>query len=151
MKPKRVMLVEDIALPDGVLLPHWTYAWKLGDAQSGLVPVEYRNREYRIPAGQVVETPVPVPSPDRLAALDPCFNDLKDSVQTIFESPSYFSVHRCPHDNFFLEDIRGGIAMYSLWIFLGRIETTDEDSLKRLWSGYHHIPDDAIFYLGIGR
>ena len=152
MEPQRVLIVEAVSLPDGRELPRWSYVWKMAEAEGGSILVEHRDREYRIPADRAVDTPVPSPPQDRLVALDPCFENLGPGFEEVLRNnDNMFAVHRCPHGRYFLEDARGGIAMYTLWIFLGEVDDPSVDRLERLWSDFHRLPSDAIFHLGLGR
>jgi hypothetical protein len=151
MNPERIIIVEAITLKNGLLLKPWTYVWKLGKEQGSFITIEYRDQVYQIPEQYAVQIPVATPSKDHLCSLDPCFLDLRKNLIEIYRSESfYFSIFRCAHDNYFMEDIRGGIAMYSRWIFLGKINDLSPGNLKSLWSRYHNIPSDALFHMGIG-
>ena len=151
MEPKRVLIIEPVSLKDGNVLNRWSYVWKLREEKEGTVVIEHKNREYKIAAEYIVTTPVSAPSSERLVALDPCFLDLKKYLHKIYlDESKMFSVYRCPHSNYFLEDLRGGIAMFSVWIFLGSFNDQSSDHWKSLWKDYHCLPTDAIYYLGIG-
>ena len=144
-------LLNQLSLKDGIVINRWSYVWKLGEEKAGTVVIEYKNSEYRIPAGYIVTTPVSAPSREKLAALDPCFSDMKKNLREIYRDESKgFSVYLCPHGNCFLEDLRGGIAMFSLWIFLGSFSDQSADHWESIWKDYHYLPADAIYYLGIG-
>jgi hypothetical protein len=46
--------------------------------------------------------------------------------------------------------MRGGIGLYSRWIFVGLLdEPIDEARFIAGWQEYHALPDDALNYLGI--
>lgn len=150
MEPRRILVIDSIPLNNGQFLQQWTYVWKLEEELCGMVLIEHKNHEYKIPANQTVETPVPAPSMDRLTALDPCFVDLKRNLQEVYRNDSYmFIIYSCPHGNYFMEDTQGGIAMFNRWIYLSRVDDLSDDNLKRLWSKYHNLPYDALYYMGI--
>ena len=152
VEPKRVIIVEAVALPDGRGLPLWIYAWKLMPEQDGMITIEHRDREYRIPAKCAKDVPVTSPSCEHLCRLAPCFTDFGKNLTQVHQNAArMFSVYRCPHGNYFLEDVRGGIAMHFLWIFLGTVENPADDEWEFLWSKYHRLPSDAVYHLGIGR
>lgn len=151
MEPVRVLIVEPVTLKDGQELKPWSYVWTIGQAQGDRVTIEHRNREYRIPGRCVAEVPVPPPSMEQLCAMDPCFAEVgKDFTEIYRDESRLFSVHRCRHGNHFLEDVRGGVGMFIIWIFLGSLSDQSTGSLEALWSQYHKMPHDAIFYLGLG-
>ena len=151
MEPERALVIESVQLPDGKWLQRWTFVWRLEPGQGEKVAIEHRNRQYRIPARCLVASPAPSPSRDRLLTLDPCYAGGRVELTEVYsDEKGLFAVYRCPHDHYFLEDVRGGIAMYSRWIFLGPLDPPDADACEALWHKYHALPDDAIAYLGIG-
>ena len=151
MEPQRVLIVEPVPLKNGLELSLWTYVWKLTPSQNGFISIEHRNREYQIPAQCAVDVPVAPPLKKQLCSLDPCFPMIPTGFEEVYvNETSYFTVHRCPHGNYFLEDVRGGIGMFSLWIFLGPVENQEADCWESFWTKFHYLPVDAIFYLGIG-
>jgi len=146
-----VLTVESVSLNDGQELKAWSYVWQLAQEQGGMVAIEHRNREYQIPGRCITGVPVPAPSVERLCSLDPCFAEIgKNFIRVYRDEDRLFAVHRCPHGNHFLEDVRGGIGMFILWIFLGSLADQSAEGLEALWDKYHHMPHDAVFYLGIG-
>lgn len=152
MEPVRVMTVEPVEMGDGRCLPPWSFVWRVSSPEEPVITVEHRDRTCRIPRTAAVELPVPAPTPEQLAAsLDPCFADPGRLTNEVFRDPRMFSVHRCPHGNFFLNDVRGGIVMSTHWSFLGPVDDPTPEKLVSLWEEHHALPLAAVHYLRIGR
>jgi len=141
MEPHRGILIEQVVV-GGRALPPGTPVWIHAERPHGEFDVEFQNHFERIPARSVAASPIPRPSIDELRAKDPCFGLGDDAFEEVFREDQLFAFHRCrAHGRLFLEDLRGGIAMYNRWIL---VTEGHESDLRTLWSRYHAISDDVL-------
>ena len=146
MEPVKGMIVEPVML-GGIRVEKGTPIWITAEEPESY-QIEYNQRFYPMPKKLAVKCPVPRPAIDELKKLDSCFGDSEDAFEEVIKDmTSYYRFLRCKaHGNFFLEDTRGGIGMYSRLIYIGQI---DHHSFEGIWSKYHYVPDDLLNYMGI--
>ena len=146
MEPKQGIITREVAC-SGITLKLADYVWILGMAENGRIPVEYKNHMTTVPENHVIQCPVPRADLDDLRKKDDCFGRPGDYFTEEFNSERYwFRLLRCKrHGRLFLEDTRGGIAMYTRMIL---VTSTDEDP-ETIWNQYHSMSDDWLNHLGI--
>ena len=83
-------------------------------------------------------------------ALDECFFAPPEEFETVHHSQQwYFEILRCKrHGNLFLRDVKGGIAMYERFIFVGQ---DPDSSYEDIWRRFHWLSDDELNWQGIAR
>ena len=143
--PKRGLTTRDLEL-DGARLAADEVVW-VHARTNDLVEIEHRNRFGKVPADAVVPYPVPGPGLESLRQLDACFG-LSDDAFHIEHASSKrcYSLVRCrAHGRRFLQDLRGGIAMFTLTTLLEDDEPGEPDAI---WSKYHALSDSRLRLLG---
>ena len=148
MEPKRGMIIRDIT-GRNLVLRAADYVWILGPPEEGCVLVEKKNKQEKIPGQAVVDIPVPVPDIKELRKKDDCFGRSDKHFKEVYRSEMHmFRLLRCKrHGKLFLEDTRGGVAMYNRLILLADDDTNE--SPETIWSRYHSMPDEWLKYLCI--
>ncbi len=148
--PERGLLVEPVRV-GGKEVPAGKYVWYFGDLSRPRVEVEYRDRRALVETKCLVATPVPPPDRARLQSFDLCFGlGIEAFVEVHRDSDLLFSVYRCKaHGAYFLEDVRGGILMYSRFVFIGRLESPSEREFVEQWERIHGRSDDSLFLEGV--
>lgn len=121
--------------------------WIVGLPECGRVAIEADGRPATVPAGSVTESPIPAPSLDALRAVDDCFGrSRRHFVQEHESRECGFCLFRCrKHGRLFLEDMRGGVGVYTRLILLAESSGDPE----ALWSRYHAMSDDWLNHLCI--
>ena len=148
MEPIRIF-VPDATLVPGSPIKGSAHAWllKRGENQS---TIELKNEKYMVPNDSYCSSPVPFPDEDTLEALDSCFLKSMAHFSVVLSSDDdYYRILKCrEHARFFLEDHRGGVAMYKRLIFLGANLSGTPD---QIWGRYHVVSDDELNYLQIAK
>jgi len=148
MEPVRIFIPERIVVGSSSINGS-SHAWLLEKDEQRSV-IEFNNKRYAIPNDSYCSSPVPAPDGDVLERLDSCFLKPMDHFEAIVSSKeNYYRILKCrEHGKFFLEDYRGGIAMYHRLIFLG--ESLD-GTPSQIWKRFHAVSDDELNYLRIAK
>lgn len=143
MEPKRVMMIRDIT-GRNLALRASDDVWILGPPEDGFIFVEKKNKQEKIPEHAVMEVPVPPPDIDELRKKDDCFGRSDEHFKEVYRSDMYmFRFLQCKrHGKFFLDDTRGGLAMYSRLILVD--DDYAKESPETIWNRYHSMPDDWL-------
>ena len=146
MEPQRGIVIRQVHV-DGKTIDQSKYVWLLGSPSNGVVSIEINNMKHFIPQDAVVSCPVPSPSVDALRTIDECFGKSESHFDVLHKSQEkWFRILRCKaHGRLFLEDTRGGAAIYDRLIMV----EDDQEDFKAIWSRYHSMSDDWLNYLGI--
>ncbi|MCJ7772033.1 MAG: hypothetical protein MUP22_02750 [Desulfobacterales bacterium] len=146
MAPKKGLIVKDHFTSD-IYLKHDTHVW-VHNQNKETAEIEYKNKFCIIPSKIVIESPVPLPDKNVLLALDPCFLSDNSAFVEVYTSDKYYRILQCKkHNTKFLEDSRGGIALYSKLIYIEKPD--DEPGI--IWEHYHSMSDDWLNYLKIAK
>lgn len=143
--PQQGLTTRDIEL-DGVRVAADEIVW-VHTRTSEFVEIEHRDRHGKVPADAVVPYPVKGPGLEALRQLDACFGLTDDAFTAEHVSAKHcYTLVRCrAHNRRFLQDLRGGIAMYTLLTLLEDDEPADPDAI---WSKYHSVSDSRLRLLG---
>ena len=122
-------------------VPADTLVWVLG--RSGdLAEVEFKDERGFVAEDALVPHPVPRRDLEALRLLDACFGLPDDAFTCEHHDERYFRILSCKaHGRRFLEDVRGGIAMYGR---LTLLEESDDGSPGEIWARYHSVSDDWL-------
>jgi len=150
MEPKRGMIIRDIT-GRNLALRASDDVWILGPPENGYVLIEKKNKQEKIPGHTVVEIPVPSPDIEELRQKDDCFGRSAEHFNEVYKSEmNMFRLLRCKrHGKLFLDDTRGGLAMYNLMVLVD--DKYSKDTPETIWNRYHSMPDDWLRYLCIAR
>jgi len=150
MEPKRGMIIRDFT-GRNLALRASDDVWILGPPEDGYVLVEKKNKQEKIPEHTVVDIPVPSPEINELRKKDDCFGRSAKHFKEVYKSDKdMFRLLRCKrHGKLFLDDTRGGLAMYSRLILVD--DENANESPETIWNRYHSMPDDWLQYLCIAR
>jgi hypothetical protein len=143
--PKQGLTIRELEL-DGAHIAADEVVW-VHSRTNQLVEIEHRNRHGKVPADAVVPYPVKGPDIETLRRLDPCFGLTDDAFEAEHVSAKHcYTLVRCrAHRRRFLQDLRGGIAMFTL---LTLLEDNEPGAADEIWSKYHSISDSRLRLLG---
>ncbi len=115
--------------------------------EGGYAEIEHRDLRAKVPDSAIIPYPVPKTPLEQLRKLDSCFGRPQRAFDVIYRDKSrFFEILKCrAHGNRFLEDLRGGIAMYTL---LTLLQTDDGEDPEEIWSKYHYKSDSWLFLAG---
>jgi len=149
-EPFRAMAVEEITASK-FRIPRWSYVWCFDELSKAAAVVEFKGKRTTVSSKMLVKTPVRQADAETLEARDPCFGQkLSSFVEVHRDAENLFQIFRCKaHNNYFLNDVQGGIAMYARLTFLGKIESPSEQEFFRLWREFHYKSTDRLFYEGL--
>jgi hypothetical protein len=143
--PKRGLTIREVEL-DGARIAADEVVWVHARGNE-FVEIEHRNRHGKVPADAVVPYPVKGPDLETLRQLDRCFGLTDDAFTAEHVSAKHcYTLVRCrAHGRRFLQDLRGGIAMFTL---LTLLEDDEPGAPDEIWSKYHSISDSRLRLLG---
>ena len=143
--PKKGLTIRDIEL-DGVRVAADEVVWVHARSDE-FVEIEHRNRHGKVAADAVVPYPVNGPGLEALRQLDACFGLSDDAFEAEHVSAKhcYTLLHCRAHRRRFLQDLRGGIAMFTL---LTLLEDDEPGTPDEIWSKYHAVSDSRLRLLG---
>ena len=146
MEPRRGLIIRGFDAGTG-FLGHDTHVW-IHSINEGGAEIEHKNKFYTVPIDILAELPVPAPTREALLTIDPCFLSDGSAFLEIYSSENYFRILQCKrHGVRFLEDHRGGVALYSRLIYI----EDPHDSPEAIWKRYHRMSDDWLNFLKIAR
>ena len=151
MDRQRYFVKEDFDSAEGAFLPRGTYVWLLSMTEEGDATVEFQKREVLIPGHMICPSPVPAPPMEKLMEKDPCFARGVERFDLVYKSDDLlFAFYRCKeHGAWFLEDVRGGIGLYSRFIYLADPPGQTDIEYEKVWRSFHQRADDDLTLLGI--
>jgi hypothetical protein len=122
-------------------VPADTLVWVFGRS-GNLVEVEFKDERDFVADDALVPHPVPRPDLEALRLLDACFGLPDEAFTCEHHDERYFRILRCKaHGRRFLDDVRGGIAMYGR---LTLLQESDDGSPGEIWAQYHSVSDDWL-------
>jgi hypothetical protein len=130
-------------------VPRYSYVWCFDALSNPVVLIEFQGKQSRVDSRSLLETPLQHDL-TTLRSLDLCFGGpVASFVEVHRDSLNLFSIFRCKaHGHYFLEDIQGGVGMYSRFIFIGVIQPHDKDEFAQIWRGFHSRGTDELIYEG---
>jgi hypothetical protein len=147
-EPFRAIAIEEIAV-ERLRVSRFSYVWCLEPLSKPEVLVEYQGKRAMVSSKLLRKTPI-APDSAKLRAHDSCFGSpISSFIEVHRNTAKLFSVYRCKaHGQYFLEDIQGGVGMYSRFIFIGGMVSPSEDDFIRIWKDLHFRSTDELLYEG---
>jgi hypothetical protein len=145
MNPEQAVTLVSLTL-DGKTVQAYEIVWVL-NRSGGQAEIEHRDRRGRVAESVLVPYPVKGPGIEVLRQLDPCFGLGPEAFTDEHrDQERYFTILRCKaHGRRFLDDTRGGFAMYSR---LTLLLEDDDGSPRDIWSKYHGMSDSQLLLEG---